>query len=262
MKYLITGASSGIGESIARQAAAKKYDLILVARRGEKLEEIKNDLEISEGINVETIAADLTVKKDIEKVVSRLQENDVDVLINNAGFGSSGPFSELDIDNELNEIDLNIRALVELSHAAARSMAEKHSGTIVNISSMASYQPMVGNATYGASKAFVTSFSHAISEELRTAGVDVLLVCPGMTETAFFDRSSWFDADKNKGGYPKFLWKNSEQVAKMVVNSIEKRRSVLIPGGFNKLFAAISGSLPGSLTKKITAVVAKGRRTR
>lgn len=259
---LVTGSSSGIGQAISKHAAAEKYDLVVVARRKDKLVELKEELESKYGTQVEIIEADLTDKEDIKKVVERLQEKDIDVLVNNAGFGSSGPFSELDISNELNEIDLNIRALVELTHAATTAMVEKKSGFIVNISSVASYIPMVGNATYGATKAFVTSFSHAISEELKHDGVGVLLVCPGPTESEFFMRSNWIDAKKGSSSYPSIFFKDSDQVAKLVVNSIKKRRSVVIPGVLNKVLAGFGSSLPGSVTKKITAVVAKGRRTR
>lgn len=262
MKMLVTGSSSGIGEAIAKQAAKEKYDLVIVARRKDKLNQLKTELENKYAIQVEVIEADLTDQTDIKKVTDRLKQSDIDVLVNNAGFGSSGPFVELDIANELNEIDLNIRALVELTHAATTAMVEKRSGFIVNISSVASYIPMVGNATYGATKAFVTSFSHAISEELKQDGVGVLLVCPGPTESEFFMRSNWVDAKKGSSSYPSIFFKDSDQVAKLVVNSIKKRRSVVIPGVLNKILAGFGSSLPGSLTKKITAVVAKGRRTR
>lgn len=262
MKMLVTGSSSGIGKAIAKNAAKEKYDLVVVARRKDKLNELKSEIENNYGVQVEVIEADLTDASEIKKVVERLKQNDIDVLVNNAGFGSSGPFSELDIANELNEIDLNIRALVELTHAAITSMVEKRNGFIVNISSVASYIPMVGNATYGATKAFVTSFSHAISEELKPAGIGVLLVCPGPTESEFFLRSNWIDAKKGNSSYPSMFFKDSDQVAKLVVKSIQKRGSVVIPGVLNKVLAGLGSSLPGSLTKKITAVVAKGRRTR
>ena len=261
-KMLITGASSGIGEAIAKCAAAEEYDLVVVARRKDKLNDLKTEIENSYGVQVEVIEADLTVPSDIKKVVERLKQNDIDVLVNNAGFGSSGAFSELDIDNELNEIDLNIRALVQLTHAGARAMAKKRSGIIINISSIASYQPLVGKATYGATKAFVTSFTHAISEELRPSGIKVLLVCPGLTRTEFFDRSRWFKDENESSNYPNFLYQESDEVAKSVLKSIHNRRSVVIPGLVNKVLASLSSTLPASLTKKITAVVAQGRRTR
>ena len=253
MKYLITGASSGIGKALAYEAAKNKNDLVLVARRKDKLEEIKTELSISYDISVEVLIADLTIEEEIKKVIKYIENNSIEVLINNAGFGSSGPFVE---------IDLNVRALVQLTHVAAKIMAEKKYGTIVNISSIASYQPMVGNATYGATKAFVTSFTHAISQELNSYGVKVLLVCPGLTKSEFFSRSMWFDATSTESYLPKLLWKKPETVAKKIIKSVENGRSVLIPGLVNKIFAFVSSSLPGTFTKKITAVVAKGSRTR
>lgn len=261
MRVLITGASSGIGEALAIQAANRKHDLVLVARRKDLLDELANRFTSDHGIEVETIKADLTNKIDSEKVVQRIERGDIDILINNAGFGSSGPFVELNIENELNEIDLNVLALVQLTHAAANSMVQKGHGTIVNISSIASYQPMAGNAVYGATKSFVTSFSHAIREELSETGVNVMVVCPGPTESEFFTRSKWIDATSSKT-HPAFLWQTSKDVARITFKGIDNQKGVVIPGVTNKFLAAVSSSLPGSLTRKVSAFVAKGRRLR
>jgi short-subunit dehydrogenase len=258
---LITGASSGIGEAIAREAARRKYDLVIVSRTKERLDALASDLTAQHDIDAEVLAADLTNTDDLHRVVARIDRGDIDILINNAGFGSSGPFVELDIDNEMNEIDLNIRALVRLTHCAAEHMVAKKMGTIVNVSSIASYQPMVGNAVYGASKAFVTSFSHALREELRDTSVKVMVVCPGPTTTEFFERSKWLESSK-EGPIPAPMWQSSADVAKAVFSGIDKHKSVVIPGFSNKILAGISSSLPGTVTRKITAFVAKGRRTR
>ena len=120
---------------------------------------------------------------------------------------------------------------------------------------------MTGNAVYGATKAFVTSFSHALREELGESGINVMVVCPGMTETEFFERSNWEGANK-ESPYPHFLWQTSGQVAKLVFSGIDKQRTVVVPGFANKLAAAFGSSLPGSVTRKMTAFVAKGRRLR
>lgn len=261
MAILITGASSGIGEALARQAAKRKHDLVLVARRKEKLEDLSNELEANHKINVGIISVDLTKKSGIETVIRRIEKGGIDVLINNAGFGSSGPFIELDLGNELNEIDLNVRALVQLSHVAGKIMAEKKFGTIVNISSIASYLPMSGNAVYGATKAFVTSFSHALREELGDYGVNVMVVCPGLTISEFHQRSKW-DGQSSKSPYPAMVWKTSDEVAEIVFKGMDKQRTVVVPGIVNKVAAALSSSLPGSVTRKISAFVAKGRRLR
>lgn len=261
MRVLITGASSGIGEALAIRAASRKHDLVLVARRQDRLNDLSSQLKSAHNIEVEILIADLTVKDQLSKVVARIGQGDIDVLINNAGFGSSGPFVELDIDNEINEIDLNINALVALTHSAVRAMKEKRHGTVVNISSVASYQPMAGNAVYGATKSFVTSFSHAIREELSESGVNVMVVCPGPTKTEFFERSRWSNAT-NKKSYPAIFWQTSQEVADQTFKGIDHHRGVVIPGVGNKLLAGISSSLPGSVTRKISAFVAKGRRLR
>lgn len=261
MHILITGASSGIGEALARQAAERTTDMVLVARRRDRLESLKDELMATGDVDVEIIEADLTSETGLARVVSRIDCGDIDVLINNAGFGTSGPFVELDANNELNEIDLNIKALVRLTHCAAEHMVAKRSGTIVNVSSIASYQPMTGNAVYGATKAFVTSFSHALREELKNSHVKVMVVCPGPTETEFFERSRWGQAQKGHPA-PALMWQSSEYVAKAIFSGIDKQRSTVIPGYSNKILAGISSSLPGSVTRKITAFVAKGRRTR
>lgn len=261
MRILITGASSGIGEALARLGARRKHDLVLVARREEVLDKLAAELTHENGISVEVIAVDLTDEKGCARVTSRLSRGDIDVLINNAGFGSSGPFCELDIENEINEIDLNIGALVTLTHAAVVPMVEKGYGTIVNVSSIASYQPMTGNAVYGATKAFVTSFSHALREELSESGVNVMIVCPGLTVSEFHERSKWYDSTKDES-YPSILWQSSAEVAQATFRGIDHQHGVVIPGITNKVLAAISSSLPGSVTRKVTAIVAKGRRLR
>ncbi len=262
MQILITGASSGIGESLARHGARRKHNLVLVARRKERLDILAEELISEHDISVEVIDADLTDDKSRASVMNRISRGDIDVLINNAGFGSSGPFVELDLDNEINEIDLNVRALVSLTHCALVPMVEKGYGTVVNISSIASYQPMSGNAVYGATKAFVTSFSHAIREELSERGVNVMVVCPGPTQSEFFERSAWQHSYKKSDIYPALLWQTADDVAKATFRGIDHQQGVVIPGLSNKFLAALSSSLPGSVTRKITAIVAKGRRLR
>ncbi len=261
MQILITGASSGIGEALAIEGARRKHDLVLVARRKDRLDELAETLRSEHKINVEVVAADLTVETQREEVIIRIKKGDIDVLINNAGFGSSGPFIELDIANELNEIDLNISALVALTHAATAPMVAKRYGTIINMSSLASYQPMTGNAVYGGTKSFVTSFSHALREELSESGVNIMVVCPGMTVSEFHERSRWFDAPKREN-YPSIMWQSADDVARATFRGMDHQRGVVIPGAGNKLLAAVSSSLPGSVTRKLTAIVAKGRRLR
>lgn len=261
MKVLITGASSGIGEALAQLCGERHFDVVLVARRKEKLNEIAIELRQKFSVEAEVIVADLTVKEQLKEVEERIDKGDIDILINNAGFGSSGPFVELDLETQLNLIDLNVKALVALSRYAAVHMVKKQKGTIVNISSLASYQPMTGSSVYGAAKSFVTSFSHALREELSSSGVNVLVVCPGMTHTEFFERSQWIESKKGES-YPPFIWQTSMDVAKATFEGIDKQKGVVIPGLLNKSIAALTSSLPGTVTRKMTAYIAKGRRTR
>lgn len=261
MKIMITGASSGIGESLARRCAFRSFDLVLIARRKEKLEKIADELKKSYGISVETIQADLTISRDLDEVSKRLSDGDIDVLVNNAGFGSSGYFVEMDLENEINEIDLNVKALVSLSHVAGNTMKEKHMGSIINIGSIASYQPMPHNAVYAATKAFVTSFTHALREELRPEGINVMLVCPGPTKTEFFTRSRW-GKPLNEDPLPEVIWQSADEVADAILAGLDHHKGVVIPGPINKALAGISSSLPSSVTRKVAAYVAKVRRTR
>jgi len=180
---LVTGASAGIGEQLARQLAQRGHDLVLVARDRERLEALAKDVEAEFGAQCEVLSADLTVPAELATVEARAR--DVDVLVNNAGFGSFGRFDQLDIDVESREINLNVLALVRLTHAAAGGMTQRGHGGILNVSSLAGHQPGPLNATYSATKAFVTSFTQAVHEELKGTGVAVTALCPGFTHTEF-----------------------------------------------------------------------------
>src|SRR5438445_11611366 len=184
---LITGASSGIGEEFARRLAAEGHELVLVARSEKALHELCDELMLKHKITAHYVALDLT-KADADQ---RLYEEtgrhgfEVDWLINNAGFGSYGDFAKLDVDHELGMVDLNIRSLVALTHRYLLGMRQRKSGTIINVSSAAGFQPIPFMATYAATKAFVTSFSEAIAEENRPFGIKILALCPGSTKTNF-----------------------------------------------------------------------------
>ncbi len=180
---LVTGASAGIGAAFAEALAREQYDLVLVARRADRLEELAKRLRDARGVAIEVLAADLTDGAGLARVVARVEEGPPDLLVNNAGHGSFGNFAELDIDREVGEIQLNVVALVRLTRAALPGMIRRGHGAIINVSSMAGFQPMPFNATYGATKAFVNSFTEALHEELRGTGVRVQALCPGFTRT-------------------------------------------------------------------------------
>jgi uncharacterized protein len=246
---LITGASVGIGEQFARQLAERGYDVVLVARDAARLEALAKEIETGV-VRAEVLAADLTDDSQLALVEDRVRA--VDVLVNNAGFGTFGSFHTLDIDIELREIELNVMALVRLTHAAAATMAERGSGGILNVSSLASFQPGPSNATYSATKAFVTSFTEAVHEELKGTGVAVTALCPGFTHTEFQER-----ANAPATGVPGFMWQEAPEVARAGLDGLAKNRAVVIPGAANKVMGNLSAVTPHAITRRVGAAVLK-----
>lgn len=182
---LITGASGGIGEEFARYHASRGGDLVITARRGEALYALKADLEAAHGITVTTIACDLGAADGAEKVYQATKGTRIDILINNAGFGGHGTFMDRPLLEDLGMIDLNVKALVSLCHKIGNDMVSQGGGKILNVSSSASYMPGPLQATYFASKAYVSNFSAALAEELGDKGVSVTSLEPGYVETDF-----------------------------------------------------------------------------
>jgi uncharacterized protein len=249
---LVTGASSGIGAAFARALAARGDDLVVVARDETRLEELAETLEKEHGTAVEVLAADLTAKKGMAVVEARLEsaEPPIDLLVNNAGMGTYGKFAELPREAEAREVRLNVLSVVQLSHAALPGMIERGRGGIINVSSLACYQPTPLNATYGGTKAFVTSFSQALHEELRGTGVKVMVLCPGFTRTEFQER-----AGLDSGSVPSFLWQQPEPVVEAALRAYEHGRAVCIPGALNQAGAVFSSAMPAGVTRRIAGAV-------
>jgi uncharacterized protein len=249
---LVTGASSGIGAAFARACAARGDDLVLVARDERRLEEIAESLEKEHSIEVEVLAADLSTEVGTGVVEARLESDDppVDLLVNNAGFGTVGKFAELPREREAQEVQLNAVALMRLCHAGLPGMVGRRRGGVINVSSVAGYQPTPLNATYGATKAFVTSFSHALHEELRGTGVNVMVLCPGFTRTEFQER-----AGLDSSAVPNFMWQSAEAVVAAGLRAHENGRAVCIPGPLNQAGAAFSSALPGAITRKLAGAI-------
>jgi short-subunit dehydrogenase len=214
---LVTGASSGIGESIARILAERGTDLVLVARRGDLLEALADELRGTRQVGVEVLAADLTDPAELAAVERRLRERPVELLVNNAGYGAFGPFAEIPLDDQLKEIELNVTALVRLSYAALPGMVERGGGGILNVASIAGFAPSPGSATYGATKAYVASFSESLYAEVRDAGVSVTALCPGFTRT---------DEETAAG----VLWLRRDQVARAGLDAVAAGRASCVPG--------------------------------
>jgi short-subunit dehydrogenase len=249
---LVTGASSGIGAEFARARAARGDELVIVARDERRLEALAESLEKEHGTDVEVLPADLTTSKGTAVVEARLESDEppVDLLVNNAGFGTVGKFADLPREAEAREIGLNAMALMRLCHAALPPMLERARGGIINVSSLAGYQPTPLNATYGATKAFVTSFSHALHEEVRGTGVNVMVLCPGFTRTEFQER-----AGLDSSAVPGFMWQSAEAVVAAALRAFDNKRAVCIPGPLNQAGAAFSSAMPGAITRRLAGAI-------
>jgi short-subunit dehydrogenase len=258
-RALVTGASAGIGEAFARNLAADGVDLVLVARRADRLEQLAASLR-SPVCRVEVLPADLVDPADLERVAARVAdvEAPVDLLVNNAGFGTFGSFWELPIDRELAEIDTNVGALVRLTHAALARMVGDGRGAILNVSSVAGNQPGPGDAVYAATKAFVTSFSEGLAEEVRGTGVSVTVLCPGLT-TSEFQEVAGLDRPPSAPG---FMWMTAGAVAAEGLDAAAKGKAVHVTGAANKVLSALAGVAPRALTRRAAGIVLSRSRAK
>jgi short-subunit dehydrogenase len=249
-RALITGASVGIGRAFAERLARDQYDLVIVARDAERLGALAKSLVESRGRHVEVLPADLTRNEDLRRVEARVEEDTLDLLVNNAGFGSYGRFAELDREREEEEIRLNVVALVRLTHAALPGMLRRGHGAILNVSSLAGEGPAPYNATYGATKAFVTSFSQALHEEVRGSGVRVQALLPGFTRTEFQER-----AGIDTSQVPGFAWMTAETVVEASLRSLERGDALCIPGVGNRVVAGAERLLPRPVLRRVAGLM-------
>lgn len=252
---LITGASSGIGEVFARRLAEKKHDLVLVARSEKKLHELCDELMLQHKIIAHYVPLDLSEPGADARLFEETQRHgfEIDWLINNAGFGSMGDFTELPLERELEMIDLNCRVLVALTHRYLPQMRERKRGTIINTSSTISFQPLPFMSTYAATKAFVTSFSEGIAEENRPYGVHVMALCPGATETNFFAAAEIKDPFKMKG------MQTAEQVVDAALRGVERKKTRVISGALNAFVAYAATIAPNKLITRVIGNAQRGK---
>ncbi len=236
---LITGASSGIGAAYARALAAQGKNLILVARRKERLEALAEELHRDHAISAEVLVSDLSKPAGIDQVERRIHEiGRLDMLINNAGFGTTGNFSEIDPATQIDMIHLHVVASVRLCRAALPGMIAQHNGVIINVSSIGAFIPMQGNAMYGATKAFLVTFSEALQRELMGTGVKIQALCPGFTRTEFHNRPELKKLDRSL--IPRFLWGSAEDVVAASLGSLEKQKVTCVPGFGNRFLVALN----------------------
>jgi short-subunit dehydrogenase len=243
---LITGASSGIGEAFARRLAARGENVLLVARSEDKLASMCSELGRRSNINAQYVALDLTEADAAAELFKETERREVQVetLINNAGFGSMGEFTGFDVERDMNMIDLNIKALVALTHYYLPPMRERKRGTIINVASTAAFQGVPFMATYAATKAFVLSFSEALWDENRSFGVHVMALCPGVTETNFFAAAK---AERP----PMRVAQTPDQVVDTALRGLKRGKSHIISGWANYLMAESERLVPRSVVARI-----------
>ena len=243
---LITGASSGIGAAFARKLAARGRNVLLVARSEDKLITLCNELGRLSGIRAHYFSLDLQKPDAAKELIEETQrrELDVEMLVNNAGFGSMGDFAGQDLTRELEMIDLNVKTLVDLTYRFLAPMRERRQGTIINVASTASFQAVPYMATYAASKAFVLSFSEALWEENRKYGVHVMALCPGVTDTNFFAASQMERP-------PMRTIETPEDVVDTALRGLRHRKPTVVSGWANWLAVEAERLVPRSFVTRI-----------
>lgn len=248
---LITGASSGIGAEMARLLGEAGVPTVLVARRGDRLREIAARYD-----GFEVLEADLGTADGRAATVERItsSERPVDLVVNNAGFGTSGVFHELDVERLAAEVELNVTALTVLSHAALSTMVPRRRGYLMNVSSVASFQASPGLGVYAATKAYVTSLTEALHAEVKSSGVHVTALCPGLTRTEFQDHSNTTGLATR---VPDLAWTTVEQVASTGLRDVAANRTISVPGALYKVAVTGSDLLPRAVTRWVSGTITR-----
>jgi short-subunit dehydrogenase len=230
---LVTGASSGIGAEIARQLAARGHGLVLVARRKERLDQLATELRAANGVRTETLDCDLAQPASRDQLPGRVEALglEIEILVNNAGFATGGPFHESDPARELDQVRVLVEAPVALTSAFLPGMVQRGRGAILNLSSTGGMQPLPYSAGYSAAKAYVLTFSEALHQEVRGAGVTVTALAPGPVETDFWGAAGWHAAGRSfEEAVPRQAWVSASQAAVAGVRGLQDGSRVVIPG--------------------------------
>jgi short-subunit dehydrogenase len=248
---LITGASSGIGAALAERLAADGRDLVLVARRRERLDALAESIRAAHRVAVHVLPTDLLAPGAVKSLAARLARRDltVDWLVNNAGVADTGSFAELPLAGEVDRVRLNVEVPVELTRRLLPGMVARRRGVVMNVASLAAFSPLPFAATYAATKAFLLSFSEAIAIELQDSGVHVVCVCPGFTHTELIEH-----AHIDEHVLPEPLWLSAEQVADEAVRAVG-HQTVVVNGVLNGITAAASHVVPRSLMARLAAAM-------
>jgi hypothetical protein len=251
---LVTGATAGIGHAFCRELAERGNDLVIVARDRARLENVSDELRARYSINVEILAADLSVRTQLQRVADRLADHDrpIDLLVNNAGFVTSKGFLKGDLADEEAMLDVLCRAVLVLSHAGALSMKDRGRGAIINISSVAGFVPL---GTYAAAKSWCTAFSETLAHELAGSGVSVTALCPGFTHTELHER-----ADLDMSRLPKALWLEADWLVRACLDDVRAGKVVSVPGVQYKVIAGIGRLMPHAALRAFSGRVESIRR--
>jgi short-subunit dehydrogenase len=247
---LITGASSGLGEQFAYALGREHYDLVLAARREDRLAAVAGRARTAGAGAVRIIRADLAQRETPAALHQQLTTDgvQVDYLVNNAGFGTTGRFHVLPLERELEEVELNVTSLVATTRLFLPAMVERRRGTIINVASTAAFQPTPYMATYGATKAFVLSFSEAVAAELSGTGVTVMALCPGPVRTEFQKV-----ANNERIRFPSFIWTEADRVVSEGIAAAASGRSLCVAGAINNAMVIASKFTPRSLATLISS---------
>ena len=243
-RALVTGASSGIGEAIARRLLTDGTEVVAVARREDRLRKLHG---------ADPLVADLTTEDGLAAVEARL--GDIDLLVNNAGFGTTGALPEAEPERMLREIALDVTAVARLTRAALPPLLTRGTGGILNVSSVVGFFPTPRMSIYAGSKAFVTSFTESVAEEVRGSGVRVAVLCPGLTRTEFQEISH----DGQPRSLPDFAWQSPEDVAAAGLDGLAAGKVVIVPGWHNQALSAAVQVTPRALLRKLTGVAQRAR---
>ena len=252
---VVTGASSGIGLALARQIARRGHPVLAVARRRERLEALSREA-ARRGEHIESLAADLKTKEGLTAVIRRLDElGEIELLVNNAGIATAGDFLGASLDKEIGAIELNVEAVVRLTHEVLPGMVSQGRGGIINLASVVAFQPFPHFAVYAASKAFILSFTEALAEEVRGTGVRILALCPGATRTEIDVFTH------NEGLLGKLPSLTAEQVARTAVRALDGGRVVKVVGSLSRLLVFTNRFMPRWAMRRLMGVIARPPRS-
>jgi uncharacterized protein len=254
---MITGASSGIGAAIAKELASRGHAVALVARRKERLQSLAAEIEDEHRVPSEVLPCDLGDPNERTRLVDELRDRKraVEVLVNNAGFGQQADFATSPTERMVEMVRINVEAVVDLTGRFLGGMRERGRGTVINIASMAAFQPLPGSAVYAASKSFVLSFSEAVRTELRGSGVTVTAVCPGPVRTEFTEVAGFPDVEERTPGT---FWMSAEDVARIAIDGAERDRRVVVPGTLNRAGALAGAHSPRAISLPLLNRVWRG----